>query len=243
MQNSIKTVCFILLTIAAILFLYRIDQSQQKLTLNLSTLTSGLTSTNSQLSTTLTKLNSAADQDTRYYQQAAEQLPKTEREIRDLLVHSDKNLNDPFTGTFSLLNQSITQLSLDSHTALTGIDNVTIAAQSTLESGTHSLDLLSERIGDPKLDDILTHIDLASLHLDQATDNANGAIGNVNKITAYYDERLTSPKGFVSTLGRGLFSLIVPGADVYTAYRAGTASAAIASSAIIKKVKSKGNLQ
>src|SRR5271155_413115 len=217
MMNVIKAGCLVVITAAVCLFLWRVDS-------NLGVIASGIQSSVSKLDTTIDKVNFAADKDTAYYQQAAQQLPKTEREIRDLLVHTDKNLNDPATGTIPNINKAVVVLASDVNDTLLGVDKVSASANSALDASVHVMDALNYRIADPRISDTLSHIDLAALHIDQATDNASAALGNVNAITAYYNKRLTSPRSFVSTLGRGLFSLIVPGADVYTAYATGTAA-------------------
>jgi hypothetical protein len=230
MLNGIKAGCLVIITAAACLFLWRVDS-------NFGIIASGIQSSVSKLDTTIDKINAAADKDTAYYQQAAQQLPKTEREIRDLLVHTDKNLNDPASGTIPNVNKAVVLFATDLNETLLGIDKVSASANSTLDATVHVIDTLNYRIADPKIEDTLNHIDLAALHIDQATDNANGALSNINAITAFYNKRLTSPRSFVSTLGRGLFSLIVPGADVYTAYATGTAAVGSAAAKAAVKIR------
>jgi hypothetical protein len=243
MHNWIKSVCFLTLTVGLLIFLWRADRSLTQASNDLHILSVGAGGIVGNLAGTTIKLNSLIDKNSNYYDQTIQEIPRTQREFRKVLSNLDTNLNDPSLGTIPNLNKSIAVLTVDLNDTLMGMDKVESSANSTLSASIHVIDSLNSRISDPKIDDVLTHIDLTALHIDDATNNANQAIANVNHITAYYNKTLTSPKGFLSTIGKGLFSLIVPGADVYTAYRAGTASATVAGSAVIKKMKSKGNSQ
>jgi hypothetical protein len=119
-------------------------------------------------------------------------------------------------------------------TANTSIETLSAAGQNSLEASTRLLETGQERLADPRIGEIFDHLDIATLHLGNASVSFDDASGKVDHTFTYFDKKLTTPLGFWKTAGMGLFHMIPAGADVYSAYTLGTAN--VATQAAIKPV-------
>jgi hypothetical protein len=205
-----KALCCVVLTFALCWFLWDASDSLNQISEDSHTLAQNLTQT-------VIKLNTAADNDAKYYDQAAKELPKTSHSARALVDSTRKAVDQLWLTTLPVLNHTIAQIGQDSHQSFMRIDQATSSADIALKATAIDLDSLNKRIADPQIDLILGHLDVASLHLAQAADNGNRILGHGDHIISYYDARLTSPKGFVKTLASGLLQLVSPGAEVFLA--------------------------
>lgn len=80
-------------------------------------------------------------------------------------------------------------------------------------------DSFNALIANPQNVELVGRLDLAALHLDEATAHGNDVLAHFDHVAGYYDARLTSPKGFVKTLGKGLLQLVTPASNVAIAIK------------------------
>jgi hypothetical protein len=125
-------------------------------------------------------------------------------------------------------DQAIQKLTFTLGTVDEAVSSLSKSGNDTLQATTESIHSLNAQFNDPQIGLLIGNLNLTALHMASSTEHANNII-------AYYDNRLTSPKGFLRTIGAGLFSLIVPGAEVYTAVATGTAGAGVATGTAVAK--------
>jgi hypothetical protein len=104
----------------------------------------------------------------KYWDQTARQTAGTVKALRLLIDRTDHSLNDQTLPAANVLLKEA-----DSWLALTNddADKLTVAANATLDAGTHAFDLLGMRIGDQRLDDGMDHLNLLALHLDDTSES------------------------------------------------------------------------
>jgi hypothetical protein len=155
------------------------------------------------------------------------ELTKIMGEARVAITRTDCNFNGgpgyeggpPCVGLLPTVQETFNQLKL----SLEEVDKLTEAGTSLANSGTAAVNSLNLRISDPKIDSILAHTDMFMLHAQNSADNVDIFTQHGDHIISYFDERLTSPRGFIKTLGAGLLGLVVPVANSYSAWGKPTA--------------------
>jgi hypothetical protein len=248
LNPAIRTGCLVILTMAAVLFIRHSDRATQQLA-------SDTGRDVHRMSDALIKVTDnlggvVGDERTAQAKQLQE-FYRLLGEVRLIVTRTNKNVNGgpAFEGQAGVpgllpslqgllagfdqhVNRELLPHADETIQAMTGaVTNVGKMAQSgndTFAAASESFKALTAQFNDPQIGLLIGNLNLTALHLASTTDHANNII-------AYYDSRLTTPKGFVKTLGAGLFSLIVPGAEVYTAVAAGTASAGVAGGTAVAK--------
>jgi hypothetical protein len=125
---------------------------------------------------------------------------------KEVLVRTDCQLNGG-PGCAGVL-PSATQLLYQSQEQLQA---TSLQANAMFQAASQSLDSLNRRISDPRIDSILGHIDMLSLHLDDAAGNFASTTAHIDHTVAYYDRQLTKPVGFFKTVAKiGLHMVTVP---------------------------------
>lgn len=106
------------------------------------------------------------------------------------------------------------------------VNTLALNGGKTLEAGARAADTLNSRMADPRIDTILSELSVSSLHFDSVTANLADAtahgdaiLANGDKLSTYYTTRLTTPQGFVKTLGLGLWHLVIPATNIAIAIK------------------------
>ena len=94
----------------------------------------------------------------------------------------------------------------------TDIHNTLGAAQQTILATNQTILDVDKQANNPAISDALAHVD-------GTMNNLQDTSKQLDDVAKYYEKRLTTPKGFVSTLFHGLIKLIEPGASVATAIK------------------------
>ena len=72
---------------------------------------------------------------------------------------------------------------------------------------------IDKQVNDPAISSTLGHLNIAM-------DNIQGTTLHIDNVAAFYEKKLTSPRGFASTIFHGVLQLVTPGASVVTAMEA-----------------------
>ena len=174
--------------------------------------------------------HAAKTQDDYWTNQAGPQLVKTGRAIRETVDrirraadYTSVSLNDPKTGLLPTATStlSVTTRSVDAMTnhVNASIDTLTKTATGTLNAATGTILEFHDLASDPRIKDSIAHFDETALHLDLMSESGASILKHGDSVAAYYDHRLTSPTGFVKTIGTGLWHLVIPATNIAIAVK------------------------
>jgi hypothetical protein len=85
------------------------------------------------------------------------------------------------------------------------------AGRETLNASTDLLHSANERVQDPQIPELIGHLNTASLHIEDATFNANRILLAGAKTSEYYEKKLTTPPRLAKTIiMTGLHLITIP---------------------------------
>src|SRR5580700_1691858 len=192
-HKTVRTGCCVAITAAVCLFLWRLNTKLPNL--------SGAQSTVSSVQKIAIDLGAVV---------ASERDAETKRDIefyksiaaaKEVIIRLDTSLTG-HDGLIPVTKDAVLTITND-------VNSVTTNTNAVLSAGTVLLNTGNRRIADPRIDDIVMHFDMMSLHLEGMTASSDLAFAHGNHIISYYDERLTSPKGFTKTFFTGIKDWIV----------------------------------
>lgn len=141
---------------------------------------------------------------------------KTIADVHDLVIHTDQSLNGKvLPEATALFKESEAWLEVTAGES----EKLTTAANSALDAATSSLDTLNGQISNPDIREMIGHFDESSLHLSLMTAHGDDVMSHADHVADYYDKRLTTPQGFLKTVGIGLFDFAYKGAGIATALK------------------------
>jgi hypothetical protein len=244
MNPAIRTGCLVVLTVAALLFLKHLDRATQQLASDTGRDFQGMSDS---LVKATSNLNHVLEQERQAQTRQTVETNKILAHASDFFAHTDVNLNGKrglipsVASVVQGLDQHVNQELLPHAdqtvqamtTAVANVGTMAKSGNDTFAAATSSFQALTAQFSNPTWGLLLGNVNTTALHLSTTTER-------MDHVASFYEDKLTTPKGFVKTLGAGLFSLIVPGADVYTAYRTGTAALGTTVIAAKKASRAKG---
>jgi hypothetical protein len=126
-----------------------------------------------QLSEASKKMNEAAGNETKFLNSETKEIAKVTAAAKELLVFTDKSLNDPKTGAIPAARDALVGTAQLETRAATDLDATTVELQPTLKSFAVSADAFARLVTDPKLKDSIDSANASLVQLQGVATNTN----------------------------------------------------------------------
>lgn len=207
LHQYVRTGCCVAVAVAVCLFLHSVDAKLLSL--------SGVQST----ITSVQRIVNDADVGVKQINDIAKNIGDAVTMQRNEQARQTREFNKALADSHDLFSHLDTTLNKDNGLIPTATKTLSLFGD-TISATTRGVNAITARVTDTRIDDIETHLDMASLHFEGVAASSDLAFAHGNHIISYYDERLTSPKGFTKTFFTGVKDWIVmPGASIATAWR------------------------
>lgn len=135
-------------------------------------------------------------------------MARTEKAAQKSQLAQVNKVLDQLTLTVQHVDASQAQMSASVVATLQSVQPVMIQTRDTLAQVQVTVKGMDAVIQDPNIPETLAHVNATMSNLQSTTQSVDA-----------YVKRITTPRGFVSTLWHGLLSLITPGAEVAVAIK------------------------